>query len=131
MPQMADIVIKKADGTTNVTYSAITASAGDGQPAFWRNNTSATLRGNRWNLSAVARPNGPNTARRVTVKFMAPIVAMVEGQELVVNTIPMETTAVVPNGLTDADINEAVHQGINLMGCTLIRTVFSDGFGPV
>lgn len=129
--QMADIVIKKADGVTNVTYSQITASAGDRSPALWRNNTSATLRGNRATLSLESHPNGPNTARRVTGKHLYPVVRMVDGQETVVAVVPTDCGTVLPQGLTDAEITEAIEQALNLFAATLIRQSIALGYAPV
>jgi len=34
MPSMADITVKKNDGTTDVTYTAISAASGDKSPLF-------------------------------------------------------------------------------------------------
>lgn len=129
--QIADITVKKADGATNVVYTAITASAGDRSPALWRSNTSATLRGNRTTISMEAHSNGPGTARRVTVKFSAPVVRTIESQEVVVGTVPLEFSGVIPNGLTDSEITEAVEQAVNLLASTLIRQSIAIAYAPV
>lgn len=129
--QIADISVKKADGTTNVVYTAITASAGDRSPALWRSNPSATLRGNRSTVQMETHSNGPGTARRAAVKYMAPVVRTIEGQEVVVASIPMSLDAVLPNGLTDSEITEAVEQGMNLFASTLIRQSIALGYAPV
>lgn len=128
---MADITVKKADGTTNVVYTAITASAGDRSPALWRNNTSATLRGNRSTLSMETHSNGPGTARRDTLKFNYPVIRTVDGQEVQVGVVPMDLSAVVANGLTDAEISEAIEQGLNCFASTLIRQSVALGYAPV
>lgn len=42
MPTLANITIKKADGTTDVVYTAIAGAAGDNTPAMFRNETIGT-----------------------------------------------------------------------------------------
>jgi len=39
MPTMGNIVVKKADGTTDITYSSVVPSAGDTSPAIWQSQT--------------------------------------------------------------------------------------------
>lgn len=129
--QMADITVKKADAATNVVYTQLTASAGDRSPAIWRSNTSATLRGNRSTLTQEAHSNGPGTARRVTTKYMAPVVRTIDGLEQVVAYVPMDLNAVIPNGLTDSEVTEAVEQGLNLFASPLIRQSVALGYAPV
>lgn len=131
MPNMADIVIKKADNVTNVTYSAVTPSAGDRSPAVWRSNSSATLRGNRATLSLDARSNGTGTARRVHAAARFHVVRTIDGVEVIAHTVPMELTAVIPEGLTDAEVSEAVEQEINLLSSVLVRQSIAIGYAPV
>jgi len=47
MPSMANITVKKNDGTTDATYTALTPSAGDKVSAQWRNNSQSTIAANR------------------------------------------------------------------------------------
>lgn len=129
--QMADITIKKADGVTNVVYSQLTASAGDRSPAVWRNNTSAALRGNRATFTMESHPNGPGTARRVTCKHSYPITRIVDAREEIVATIPTEFTSVLPQGLSDSEISEAIEQAVNMFAATLIRQSIALGYAPV
>lgn len=129
--QMADITIKKADGVTNVVYSNLTASAGDRSPAVWRSNSSATVRGNRTTAQMETHWNGTGTARREAVKFSAPIVRTISSVDTVVATVPIDLNAVIPEGLTDAEVTEAVEQAINFFASTLIRQSIALGYAPV
>lgn len=129
--QMADITIKKADGTTNVVYSTLTASAGDRSPAVWRSNSSATLRGNRTTAQMETRWNGPGTARRATVSFSAPVVRTIDAVETVVARVPIDLNVVLPEGLTDTEVIEAVEQGLNFCSAPLIRQSIAQGYAPV
>lgn len=124
---MANITIKKADGTTDVVYTQIVVSTGDSVDAIWRSETSATLRGNRWTAKMRSRDNGPKTGRRVEVDFNATILATVDGREVVLHNIPIKATALVPNMVTEAEASEAVHQGLNFVGNVAIRVATAAG----
>lgn len=99
MANMANIVVKKANGTTDITYTALTASAGDTVPARWRENSQASVVGFRPTLTQVARANGNNNARVVTTRFKFPVVRAVGGVDTVVvssrssSLPPWETTS--------------------------------------
>lgn len=129
--QMADITIKKADGVTNVVYSTLTASAGDRSPAVWRSNTSAASRGNRTTAQMETHWNGPGTARRATIVFLAPVVRTINAVETVVAKVPIDLNAVLPEGLTDTEVTEAVEQALNFMSASLIRQSIAQGYSPV
>lgn len=131
MANMANIVVKKANGTTDVTYTALTASAGDTVPARWRENSQASVVGFRPTLTQVARANGNNNARVVTTRFKYSVVRAVGGVDTVVGVIPLELSATVGTNFTEAEIDEAIAQGVNLFASTLIRQGMREGFAPV
>lgn len=60
MPQMANITVKKADGTTDVVYTALTPAGGDNSPARWSANALAL----RWH-SVPFSTSGPVTTEIV------------------------------------------------------------------
>lgn len=61
MPNMANITVKKADGTTDVVYTALTPSAGDKTSARWSLTASSTKANLRllWNALRVITMRGP------------------------------------------------------------------------
>lgn len=130
MATIANITVKKADGTTNITYSAVQGAAGDANPARWRSDTANPVRAFRDTLSMVAKPNGPATARRVNLIFSGPVVRSVSGVDAVVGTIPGELSILIPNNLTDTEVAEKVEQFINLLADTAVRTAIKAGFAP-
>lgn len=130
MATQADIVVKKADGTTNVTFSAIVRSAGDKIAAVWQSLTSAAAVANRWTLKQVSSDNGPRTARKVTTLYRAPIVRSIGGVDTVVATVPMELSATIATTLTGAEIDEAVSQGLNLFASAQVKTGYVSGYAP-
>lgn len=127
MPQMADITIKKADGTTNVVYTALSPSAGDKVAAVWRSNTVSNIPGRRPTFSLTAEWNGPRTARRVTALASW---AEYDANGVLVGNIPMRYEITLPQGLTDTFIAEAVEQFGNLLAATLVKQAQKDGFAP-
>lgn len=131
MALMADVTVKKNDGTTDVVYTAIVASAGDSSEARWSSNTSSTIRANRDVIAMSSTFNGPRTARRVTVKGSYPIRVTVNGAETVEHNVPMNFTVTLPVALTDAQAAEAVSQFINFLDAPLISGSIASGYAPV
>jgi len=81
MPQIANITVKAANGTTDVVYTAMTPSSGDTTPAFWRAEGSGASASLRATFQLSSKWNGPKTARRVTGAFQYPQTATVDGVE--------------------------------------------------
>lgn len=132
MATMADITIKKNDGTTDITYSAKVASAGDNTSAVWKSTTVGTAPAHNPTIAMSTRSNGPNTARRVDVKFVYPhTVTGTDGSVSIDNQAIFTGSFVLPQGMPQADINEAVSQCYNLLYASLIKTASKDGYAPV
>jgi hypothetical protein len=131
MPTMANMTVKKNDGTTDILYTAVVASGGDKSPAVWRSNTVGTAAGQRPELRVQSRPNGDGTARRVDGSFTYPsLVTGSDGKINVASRFNLTFSGVVPLGMLDTDLNEASAQSMNLMAQALIKSVFQSGFAP-
>lgn len=132
MPTMANITVKKADGTTDVVYTALQGSSGDGVAAVWRNETVGSAAGHKPVVSMASRWNGPRTARRVDASFVYPQIATDTNTGLtsVVNKVPVTISAVVPAAVPDATVAEAIAQAINLFDSTLFVDSFKAGYAP-
>lgn len=132
MANMADITVKKADGTTNITYTALSPSAGDSVPAVWRSETAGSAPGFKPVLKLWSKNNGPRTARRVEYTFSYPQTATdsTTGIVSVVNVPIGGGYFVLPNEVPDAVMAEFVEQGVNLLGSALIKTSIKAGFAP-
>ena len=131
MPQMANITVKKNDGTTDITYTDMVPSAGDQSPAVWRSNTVGQAAAFRPELTCVSQANGPRTARRIGLKFTYPsLVTGGDGKVSISDKAIMEVSFLVPQGMLDADVNEAVSQGFNLLASPLIKDTVKAGFAP-
>lgn len=137
MPAVANIVVKKADETTNITYDALTGAAGDGSKAVWRQDTGAAASlpvGMRAMMTMATVSNGPRTARRAVIEFKRPFATLNpstnrwESSDSVVSRL--EVT--VPQGIPASEISESVFQYFNLLGAAngLIKQAVVAGFAP-
>lgn len=129
MPQMANITIKKNDGTTDVTYSQVVPSAGDKSPAIWKNLSVGTAASHRPELKLSSRDNGTNSARRLESTFSYPTLTTGnDGKVNVADKAIFNITGVIPKGMPDADVNEAVSQCFNAHAATLLKDCYKSGY---
>lgn len=131
MPQAANITVKKHNGSTDVVYELQTPSAGDSFPARWVETTLSTIRGHRPTLEVRSQYNGPRTARRINGNLKYPIISTASGVETKKGDIILDFSALVPLDVSDAEVNEAMFQGTNLLSSTLIRSSLTSGYAPV
>lgn len=131
MPQMADITVKRADGTTNVTYSATNPAAGDKSPALWVNNTVGTVLAARPRFTVLSASNGTRKARRIRTTFVWPKARTdVAGNVTVAGGASGESSYLVPQDMTLAEIDEFVAQYSGLLYSTLVRASIASGYAP-
>lgn len=131
MPSIANIVVKKNDGTTDVTYTAVVPSSGDKNPAVWRNNSVGTAAAHRPEYRLSSESNGPRTARRVREVFVYPTTTVgTDGKTYVQDKAIKEVTWTLPINMPDADLNEFVSQGANLDASTLVKDSVKSGYAP-
>lgn len=128
MPQINNVTVKKADGTTDIVYTAAVPSAGDSSPAEWTSKTASTSRAWRPAIRMVSAYNGPKTARRMTVTGKYPVIRTVGGADTLVATIPLEFSVVLPMVITDAEASEATRQFENFLSNTLIRECIEQAY---
>lgn len=132
MASLANITVKKNDGTTDIVWTGICPSSGDGVPALWRSDTVGSAPGHKPVLELSTRYNGARTARRVDAKFIYPQIATdsTTGLTTVVNRIVGNVSFAIPDACPTTDINEAVSQAFNLLVATLVKDSFKTGFAP-
>lgn len=132
MPTMANITVKKNDGTTDIVYTQKTASGGDSSPATWRSDSVGTAANQRPSFQMTTASNGPKTARRSVTRYVYPsLVTGSDGRVSVADQVIIEVNAIVPLGMSDTDVNEAIAQGLNLNASALIKDSFKAGYAPV
>lgn len=128
MANIADIVVKKADNTTDITYNAVLGASGDNQAALWAVRSASGKQNFRPSMSMIARGNAARTMRRITVKTLHPVVANVAGVDTVTDVIMAETTYHLPMGVDDALKGELVAQHNNVLAAVNDQVVIGYSF---
>lgn len=130
MPTLADITVKKANGSTDITYTGVQRSAGDNQAAIWKETTTGTVAAGQPTLAVVARNNGSNrSARRVSGSYLYPRVRTdANSQTVVKGGISGEFSFLAPQDMTPAEIDEASSQMANLIASALIKSCLKTGY---
>lgn len=135
MPSMANMTVKKNDGTTDIVYDALSPSAGDNVPAVWRQDTGNVAGlpiGLRAQLRVWTRDNGPKTARQFKLRYERPYPVQDTTTQLytAAHRVAMEVIITIPNALPATEINEGVAQGINLLDDALMHSCAKAGYAP-
>lgn len=131
MAQATNLTIKKADGTTDVTYTVQTASGGDKSPAIWQELTASAVPSARPTLKVETSWNGAKTARRTDVRFEYPYaVTNSDGTTTLVNRELFSGSWISPQDIPDNVAAEASAQGMNLLATALLKGTFASGYAP-
>jgi len=132
MPAIANITVKKADGSTDIVWSALSGAGGDKTPAVWRSDTATGTVGQRPFIQMSSRWNGDSTARRfdVLAGFPGVYTNSTTGQTEVRAKAVLNLSLVVPQNMTSADISEFAAQIPNLIASTLFKSSFTEGYAP-
>lgn len=132
MPNMADITVKKADGTTDIVYTAMNPSGGDGSRALWRANSVGDNPQQRPSFTFEGHASKDGTRRETTSNFVYPVVVTnaVTGVKSVAGYYTERVERKLTLTASDADASEAVAQAANLNASVLIKQCSSVGFGP-
>jgi len=132
MPNMANIVVKKADNTTDVTYVSMVSSAGDKSSALWRQTAVAGQANLQPYLEVRSQWNGPRTVRRVEGKFgfQNTYTDANTTQKIVKATVLGSFVMQVPSVTDEFIANEAAAQFGNLLASALMKSVNASGFAP-
>lgn len=130
MTAMANVTIKANDGTTDITYTQLCASAGDKIPARWNIAEAAVPSAYRKTAEMSSRFNAARDARRVEVISRRPVTATVNGAVVLIATPMLATTLVAPTSIVQSEIDEIVAQHANLLKSTLIQTCLKEQYAP-
>ncbi len=131
MPSLADITVKKFDGTTDQVWKGVIASAGDKNPAIFRNESigSAPAHMPTFKLESSNRANG--SIRALTVNAVYPETATAtDGRVSVINKLGFKVDVTVPQGMDQDIINEGCYQIANLVASSLVKQCLVAGYAP-
>lgn len=129
---MRDITVKKADGTTDVLFTAIIGAANDQSPAIWRNTAPSSVPMAQPEFAMSSKDNGNKTARRVAHSGVWPVAyANPEtGLFKVVTQASHSGSFLLPSNMDPTTIREFVHQYTNWLASELIRMATVDRYAP-
>lgn len=133
MPTMANITVKAANGTTDVVFTAVTASGGDNSPAVWRNEAYGGTFGQRPEFRLVTKPSGDKSSRQIDASFTFPALytETTTGLTKVAKRANVRLNGSVPvEGLSDAQLGEFAAQFGNLVAAALIKASLATGYAP-
>lgn len=130
MPTMANITIKKNDGTTDVTFTAVTPSSGDNTAAAWKSQSIGNAPNHQPELRLTAREAAKGEKRALRSTFQYPQIATnsTTGLTSVVDKASASTDWNFPKGMSQTDINEFVSQYANLLVSTLVKDCVKSGY---
>jgi len=128
MPQLSNITIKKADGTTDVVYTGLSPAAGDKTPSMHRAETAHAQPALRPTMELSGQFNGPRTARRMNGTYKYPHVVTLSGVDSAPNSSVGNVSFVAPQAVDSASQAEAVHQFLNMLSSAEFKAAFLAGY---
>lgn len=130
MAQIANITVKKYDGTTDIVYTALTGSAGDGKPAIWRSDTVSAIPNHRPTLRLSSKDNANQTTRIMSYEYDYPVIDSSSGVPVVVGHQRANGVVPVVQNLDNLQVREGIAQFCNLLYAALIKQSFQEGYAP-
>lgn len=131
MPTLANVTVKKYDGTTDIVYNGLQPSSGDRTAAVFRAQSVGTSVRERPEVRVVAFDSPDGNRRVVKKNYVYPVVKAINGVNTVVGYITKSVETKVPKDATDLDVREAAHQAANLEASALFKNVDVEGFAPM
>ncbi len=130
MPNMADITVKKNDGTTDIVYAKQTPSSGDGSSAVWKTTTigSAPSHQPEFRLSSRDASKGKKRSLRSTFQYPQISTNSTTGLTTVFDRASADTNWNFSKDMSQTDINEFVSQYANLLVSTLVKDCVKAGY---
>lgn len=130
MPAIANITVKKNDNVTDIIWTGISPSSGDGVPAIWRSDTvgSAAMHKPEFRLSSREASNGTKRALRATMVYPQIATNSTTGVTSVVDKSMVSVDWTLSKTMSAADVNEFVSQFAHLLAATLMKDCVKSGF---
>lgn len=129
MPNMANLTVKKADGTTDIVYTGMTAAAGDGSFAVWRGLSHAAQPTFQPEFRLKTQPNGDRTARRGEGHFSFPAFAQdAAANNFLVGRFNLKVTWSCDDAIPTTVAKEAAYQALNILANALTKEQVAGGY---
>lgn len=128
---MGNLTVKKADGTTDVTYTMIAASPGDNSPALYRSITSGQAANRQDSFEVSGRWNNSKDVRRLDQKLTKSYnVIGTDAVQRQVSKVIVSISVAAPTNVPQSEIDEAVAQSANLYKHADIQSASKSGYAP-
>lgn len=127
---MANITVKKNDGTTDIVYTGVRLSSGDGVAAVYKSQTVGSAPAHQPELRMASREAGKGAKRALRATYAYPQIATdsTTGLTTVVDRASAAVDWVIPKSMTQADINEFASQLANLIASTSLKDQVKSGY---
>jgi hypothetical protein len=132
MPSMADLSVKKADGTTVVVYNALAPSSGDRTAAQFRQEAASPIAANRPTFTVSSKASANGKARIVEYNYLYPATYTdtSTGITSVLASVKASGSFIFSKDISDDVLSEAAAQMSNVLTSTLIQSVLKSGYAP-
>lgn len=132
MPAIANVTVKKNDNTTDIIFTAVVPSSGDGTPAVWRSQSVGSAASHQPEIRLGSKTGGNGTKRVLRATYVYPQIATntTTGVTSVIDRVVASVDWQIPLGMTATDVNEAVSQFAHLLATTLMKDSVKSGFAP-
>lgn len=123
----ANVIVKKADGTTNITYLVKAAAAGK-DPARYREETTSSINALRPVATINVVPSGTSgVVRRLDLNAGYPCT---DGVNLTVQVgaVGLRLQLFVPQNVPAAQALEGIHQLLNFASSAEVKHAATDGY---
>lgn len=135
MPTMANITVKKNDGTTDVIYTQVQPAGGPGVSAIWKNQTVGTAPGQQPEMRVSSKESKQAGVQffdvRGTYKYPRSVSNSTTGEITISEGFSASISAHINQSMLTADLNEAAAQFGNICASALIKAVLQSGRAPI
>lgn len=132
MPQLADITVKKADGTTDILWTGVVSSAGDRTASRHASKTVSSIPAFQPQMSVKSEANGDASVRRVHVNIVYPYTVTDSGtnQTTKLGQASFRGEWSVSQEMPQTTVDEFAAQVANLVDSTLLVDVVKAQVAP-
>jgi len=127
MSTIANITVKKNDGTTDIVYTALEGRSGD-NPARWKAPALGATPMTQPELRVGSKAMGNTSKTKVIATFVLPysVVNSTTGVTSVADREIFRFEYTGSNAIPSAVRDEAVSQGVNLLASTAVKTMLKE-----
>lgn len=131
MPSIANMTVKKNDGTTDITYSYVMGASGE-NPALYRAPALGATAVTAPEVRIVSRQISGGKFNRVTgtAKYPYSVVNSTTGVTSLQNFLLARCELTVPIEMPQASIDEGVSQLLNCFAHSQFKSACKEGFAP-